>query len=321
MSSDSLRVAFAGTPAFAATSLAEIIASPHQVVRVYTQPDRPQGRGRKLIPSPVKACGVSADIPVSQPERLDAGAIAELQALNADLLVVVAYGLILPPAALQACRFGAINVHASLLPRWRGAAPIQRAIQAGDPHTGVTIMQMDEGLDTGPMLAMRETEILGSDTGGSLHDRLAQMGAGLLIETLNQIAERGALPVSQEQDSALACYAHKLEKVEAAIDWNQSAQAIERMVRAFNPWPIAFTQTAETRVRILSARVASASDNDHAPPGTVIPGRSDAILVSCGDGALEVSELQLAGGKPITARQAKNGHAELFAVHACFGTA
>lgn len=320
MPANSLRVVFAGTPDFAASSLSAVIASSHTVVQVLTQPDRPQGRGRKLMPGPVKACALAAGIPVRQPERLNADTINELCALEADLLIVVAYGLILPRPALDACRLGAINVHASLLPRWRGAAPIQRAIQAGDLCTGITIMQMDEGLDTGAMLAKSETRIDDSDTGGSLHDRLAEMGAQLLVDTLDQAALDGALPKGEIQDSGLACYAHKLSKAEAEIDWSQPAAEIARMVRAFYPWPVAYTRSGDRRIRILQAKPFADHALSEHKPGSLITNDPARLIVTCGDGALEIERLQFAGGKPISAAEALNGYADQFDAHTHFGT-
>lgn len=311
MSADSLRVAFAGTPDFAATCLQALISSPHQVVQVLTQPDRPQGRGRKRKPGPVKAVALDAGIEVCQPDRLDADAIAGLADRNADLLIVVAYGLILPRPALDACRLGALNVHASLLPRWRGAAPIQRAIQAGDLVTGITIMQMDEGLDTGPMLAKAETPILDSDTGGSLHDRLMQIGASLLLDTLNRTAQDHALPEGELQNPELATYAHKLSKREAEIDWSQSATVLDRLIRAFHPWPVAYTTLRETRVRILRAKPVTDTSPNNPEPGSRLGEEPHRLLVACGRGVLEIEQLQFAGGKPLSASEALNGHAAL----------
>lgn len=309
MTAHPLRVAFAGTPDFAATCLQAVIASEHQVMQVLTQPDRPQGRGRKISPGPVKACALANGLPVLQPQRLDADTITDLCALKADLLIVVAYGLILPRGALEACRLGAINVHASLLPRWRGAAPIQRAIAAGDAATGITIMQMDEGLDTGPMLAKSQTEILDSDTGGTLHDRLAEMGAELLLDTLNQTARDDALPNAELQRPELATYAHKLSKDEAQIDWHQSAAAIDRLVRAFNPWPVAYTWLLDDRVRILEAAPVRGAPTCDLQPGAMLVCDTGRLQVACGEGVLEIRQLQFAGGKPISAAEALHGHA------------
>lgn len=320
MNGPSLRVVFAGTPEFAATSLEALIQSPHQVIQVLTQPDRPQGRGRKILPSPVKACALTARIPVRQPQQMDTETIAELTALKADLLIVVAYGIILPREALDACRLGAVNVHASLLPRWRGAAPIQRAIECGDEQTGITIMQMDEGLDTGPMLAKSTTPLLAEDTGGSVHDRLAEMGARLLVDTLNKIARSSALPTGEKQRSELATYARKLSKAEAELDWTHSATKLDRMIRAFSPWPVAFTHLGGSRIRILAANPGTGASTPSDEPGTIVSGGANGLTVACGQGLLEIAQLQLSGGKPISATEALNGHPGQFYPGARFGT-
>lgn len=310
MSAESLRVAFAGTPDFAARCLQAVISSGHDVVQVLTQPDRPRGRGRKVEPGPVKACALAADIPVRQPQRLDEEAIASLRTLDVDLLIVVAYGLILPRAALDACRLGAINVHASLLPRWRGAAPIQRAIEAGDTTTGITIMEMEEGLDTGPMLAKSQTAILDADTGGSLHDRLADMGASLLVDTLNATLQNRALPRGEPQDAQYATYAHKLSKREGELDWSRSATELDRLIRAFSPWPGAFTWLQDSRLRILKATPAPGPADHQLEPATLMISATGKLEVACGEGALDIELLQFAGGKPMQASDALNGHAE-----------
>jgi methionyl-tRNA formyltransferase len=237
--SNSLRIIYAGTPDFSVAALQALIDSCHEVVAVYTQPDRPAGRGRGLKASPVKEKALEYDIPVYQPESLrDKQAQAELQGLNADLMVVVAYGLLLPAAVLKIPRLGCINIHASLLPRWRGAAPIQRAILAGDKKTGITIMQMDEGLDTGDMLAVAECEVSADDTGSSLHDKLMILGAETLMSVLPAIAQHTQERV--KQNDADACYAIKLNKAEAKINWSQSAEEIQRAIRAYNSWPVAY---------------------------------------------------------------------------------
>src|SRR5690606_30946186 len=250
-----LRIVFAGTPVFAALHLQALLDwGGGEVIGVYTQPDRPAGRGKQLAASPVKQLALAHSLPVFQPPSLrSAEAQAELKALGADLMVVVAYGLILPKTVLETPRLGCINVHASILPRWRGAAPIQRAIAAGDQETGITIMQMDEGLDTGAMLHVRTLPIEPTDTGGSLHDRLAELGAEALLESLEDLERRQA--EAQPQDNAQATYARKLDKDEAWINWHMPATDIERLVRAFNPWPVAYTLDHGERVRIWSARV------------------------------------------------------------------
>ncbi len=249
-----LRVVFAGTPDFAASSLAAVLDSEHEVVAVYTQPDRPAGRGRKLTPSPVKQLAQGHGLPVYQPASLkDADAQAELAALNADVMVVVAYGLLLPQAVLDTPRLGCINVHASLLPRWRGAAPIQRAIEAGDSASGVTIMQMDAGLDTGAMLYEVRTPITSRTTGGDLHDRLAIQGANALVNVLDQL-DSDSLEATPQPEEGVT-YAAKLSKAEAELDFTQSAEQLARKIRAFNPWPVAWCTLGNDRLRLLMASV------------------------------------------------------------------
>lgn len=304
MSETTLRIVYAGTPEFAAESLQAILNKNYQVVAVYTQPDRPAGRGRKLAPSAVKAVAQAHDIPVYQPTSFkEEGAIDALAALQPDLLIVAAYGLILPKSILDIPRCGCINIHASLLPRWRGAAPIQRAIQAGDSETGITIMQMDVGLDTGDMLLTKAIPILADDTGGSLHDKLAALGAEAIIDYLHRIST-APIPATA-QDNSLANYAHKLSKDESIINWNDDAAAIARSVRAFNPWPVSYTQDQGERIRILAAAdVESANAN---PPGTVISRDKAGIIVQCGTHALSILQLQLPGGKPLTVTELLNG--------------
>ena len=303
-----LKIIFAGTPEFAAASLAALLGSEHEVIAVYTQPDRPAGRGRKLAASPVKALALEHHLPVLQPVSLrDEAVQQELAALNADVMVVVAYGLILPKPVLAAPRLGCINVHASLLPRWRGAAPIQRAILAGDAETGVTIMQMDKGLDTGDMLHIVRCPIEPTDTAEILHDRLAGLGSAALLDTLEMIAQGKAQPVGQ--DDAQANYAEKLQKAEALIDWQQSAEQLSRTVRAFNPWPVAFTRFDEKNLRIWLAEALP--DSTDATPGTVLAESRDGIDVATGDGILRVQQLQMPGGKALSAEQFLNAHSLL----------
>ncbi len=304
MSFAPLRVAFAGTPDFAVPPLEALRASGHELVGVLTQPDRPKGRGQQLAASPVKQAAQRHGLTVLQPQSLkNEAARAEVAALRADVLVVVAYGLILPQAVLDLPRLGCVNIHASLLPRWRGAAPIQRAILAGDAETGISIMQMDAGLDTGPVLLKRRIPIGENDTGGSLHDKLAALGAPALLEALEGLA--GGTLRAEPQPSTGVTYAEKLQKAEAPIDWSRDAIAIERQVRAFNPWPVAETRLAGEQLRIFMARAQNEDSND-AAPGTVVAARDDAIVVACGHGALRITELQRAGRRPLGARDFLN---------------
>lgn len=298
-----LRIIFAGTPEFAATALQALIDSPHEVVAVYTQPDRRAGRGQKLFKSPVKQLAESQHILVYQPENLsDSRDHEEIQRLDADVMVVAAYGLILPEKVLAIPRFGCLNIHASLLPRWRGAAPIQRAIAAGDEETGVTIMQMDKGLDTGDMLLMVKTPIEAGDTGGTLHDKLANAGAGAIIEALNRLQEGELTPTPQPEG---ATYAAKLDKAEARINWNQPAVDIERAIRAFNPWPVAFTLNNGKPVRIFESEVISSESQEK--PGTVLRRDHDGVDVQCSEGALRIKHLQLPGAKAMPVTDFING--------------
>jgi len=300
-----MNLVFAGTPDFSVPALEALIAAGHRIAAVYTQPDRPAGRGRQLAMSAIKTCALAHRLEVRQPATLKTEAEAEaLRALRPDAMIVIAYGLILPPAILSIPVYGCINVHASLLPRWRGAAPIQRAIEAGDPVTGVTIMQMEAGLDTGPMLATAETPIDADDTGASLHDRLSAMGARLLVDTLVQ-RERGNV-IPRLQDNARATYAAKLNKGEAHIDWTADAALIARRIRAFNPWPVAHTTLDGKPLRLWHARVVTSAEGA-LEPGTVLTADGDGIRVQCGHGVLNITQLQGEGGKALDARAYLNG--------------
>ncbi|WP_091634164.1 methionyl-tRNA formyltransferase [Lysobacter sp. cf310] len=303
-----MRIVFAGTPEFAVPCL-RAAAQHNEVVAVYTQPDRPAGRGRELTPSPVKREAVLRGIPVLQPENFKAALSRKaLRALEPDLMIVVAYGLILPQSVLDIPVHGCWNVHASLLPRWRGAAPIQRAIEAGDRETGVCLMQMEKGLDSGPVLLAQTTEIGEQETGGQLHDRLAELGAQVIRDGLGLLrADLYPRPWVQPEEGVT--YAHKLDKAEARLDWSQSATALAAKVRAFNPWPMAEAVLAGERVRLHGA---VALDLAHgADPGAVLQAGRDGIDVACGQGALRIRVLQRDGGKAITAADYLNGRRDL----------
>ncbi|UPG94769.1 methionyl-tRNA formyltransferase [Luteibacter aegosomatissinici] len=309
MAVSSLRVVFAGTPEFAVPCLEACRASGAEVVAVYTQPDRPAGRGRKLAASPVKEAALAAGITVEQPESFKATADRDrLAAYAPDLMVVVAYGLILPRKVLAIPRLGCWNVHASLLPRWRGAAPIQRAILAGDAESGVDLMQMEAGLDTGPVLVERRTPIAVDETGGTLHDRLSLLGAEALGEGLRRVlAGETLVPRVQAEDGV--AYAHKLDKAEARIDFAQPAIVLERMVRAFNPWPVAEGEIAGERLRVWAALAVAGRPG--AEPGTVLAATRDGIDVACSEGALRLIEVQRAGGRRIGVADYLNARPEL----------
>ena len=310
MANSSLRVLFAGTPEFASLHLAALIDSEHQLIGVYTQPDRPAGRGRKLQASPVKQLALQAGLPVLQPPSLkDEAAQRQLAQLQADVMVVVAYGLILPQAVLDAPRFGCLNVHASLLPRWRGAAPIQRAIEAGDASTGITIMQMDAGLDTGAMLATNSCAIGEHTNAAELHDQLAALGPPLLLQVLGDLQNH--LQNSRAQDDTQANYAHKILKSEAQLNWLCSARELDRRIRAFNPFPVCFSRLDGDRIRIWQGSVRPA------PPGasgTIVQADENGIVVLCGEQALAIEVLQLEGGKALQAREILSAHQARFAV-------
>ncbi len=303
-----MRIAFAGTPPFAATALQALLAADHDVVLVLTQPDRPAGRGMKLQVSAVKALAQQHHLPIAQPSglRLDGRHRADAQAARdalrsaaPDLAIVAAYGLILPDWALSLPRRGCVNIHASLLPRWRGAAPIQRAIEAGDAETGITIMQMDAGLDTGPRLCMRRTAIGPDDTAASLHNRLATIGGELIVEAL-ALLERGTLSSAPQPNDGIT-YAHKIDKHEAALDWRDSAVNLERRVRAFDPFPGATLTDGDQPVKVWRAAVDPAG---HGAPGEVLSTLPGPLRVACGGGALELLELQRPSGRRVAAKQA-----------------
>ncbi|MBV8852407.1 MAG: methionyl-tRNA formyltransferase [Sinobacteraceae bacterium] len=301
-----MRVAFAGTPQFAVPALQALLNSPHTVVGVLTQPDRPRGRGRQLAASAIKQLAAAAALPLSQPVSLRNPPEQEaLRGWQPDVLVVVAYGVILPAAVLDLPRYGCINIHASLLPRWRGAAPVQRAILAGDTQTGVTIMQMDVGLDTGPMLLRRGLQIRPTDTAGTLQQRLAAAGAELLIETLAGL-DGGRLS-AEPQPSVGATYAAKISRGEALIDWQQTALHIERQIRAFNPVPGAETRLSGDQLKVHAARLVSDRDDVSAAPGRIVDVLDDAILVGCGKGLLALTQVQRAGRKAVAARAFAQG--------------
>ena len=298
-----LKIIFAGTPDFAVATLNALLESRHEVVAVYTQPDRPAGRGRKLRPSPVKSVALEHDIPVEQPVNFkEEGSVERLAAFEADLMVVVAYGLLLPKSVLETPRLGCVNVHASLLPRWRGAAPIHRAVLAGDAESGVTIMQMDEGLDTGDMLLKGTTPIGPRDTTATLHDRLAEMGGALLVEAADRLAGGRATP--EPQDDALANYAKKLSKEEGRIDWSRPAAELDRQVRAFDPFPVAYTEWNGENLRIWAAEPIGGSGQ----PGRVAAAGKAGIDVATGDGLLRITRLQPPGKKAMAATDFLNAH-------------
>jgi methionyl-tRNA formyltransferase len=297
-----LKLGFAGTPAFAIPALDALARSKHTLQAVFTQPDRPAGRGRALHASPVKQRALELGIAVHQPATLRTPAALDLlRELRLDALVVVAYGLILPPAVIGAPRLGCFNIHASLLPRWRGAAPIQRALLAGDAITGVSIMRMEAGLDTGPILRTRSIEILPFETAGSLHDRLASIGAELICLSIDDVAAGCAVEVPQPINGVT--YAEKISKSEALIDWNGDAVLALRRIGAFNPWPVAETRLQGVQVRIWQAELAPADLKavPRAAPGTVLDATAAGIDVACGQGALRIVRLQLAGRKPMAA--------------------
>lgn len=311
----SLNIIFAGTPDFAAQHLQAILNSQHNVLAVYTQPDKPAGRGKKLQASPVKQLAEQNNIRVYQPKSLrKEEAQSELKALNADVMVVVAYGLILPKAVLDAPRLGCLNVHGSILPRWRGAAPIQRSIWAGDAQTGVTIMQMDEGLDTGDMLHKVYCDILPTETSTTLYNKLAKLAPSALIDVLDNL-ENGKF-IAEKQDDSQSNYAEKLSKEEAQLDWSLPAMQLERNIRAFNPWPIAYfsTEDKDGNVQTLKVYQAEVLPHQYKPAGTILSADKNGIQIATVDGVLNLLKLQPAGKKPMSAQDLLNGRAEWFTI-------
>ncbi len=313
----SLNIIFAGTPAFALPCLQALIDSPHHVIAVYTQPDRPAGRGREIMPSPVKVLATATKIPIFQPQTLrDPLQQQQLQALHADVMVVVAYGMILPPAVLTAPRLGCINVHVSLLPRWRGAAPVQHSILAGDSHTGITIMQMNEGLDTGDILAQVKCDIYSHENTNDLNARLAPMGADLLLKTLGNIEKGNITP--QPQDNSQATYAAKIQKSDAQLNWQMSADVLDRMVRAYNPVPIAFTKFNQQPLRIWQACVRN--ETHTTKPGALLRVSDAGIDVAAGKNVLRLMQIQMPGKKVQTATDFIHAyHQQLIPLQTMFG--
>jgi len=308
---EKLNIIFAGTPDFAAKHLSALINSDHNVIAVYTQPDRPAGRGKKLTASAVKELAVEQHIPVYQPENFkQENSVEQLAALNADIMIVVAYGLLLPLSVLNTPRLGCLNVHGSLLPRWRGAAPIQRAIWAGDKQTGVTIMQMDVGLDTGDMLKKVSCPIEADETSASLYEKLALQAPQVLVDTVNQLVKGELTAEKQQQESAN--YAKKLSKNEALIDWSTPGAFIERCIRAFNPWPISYFMLADKAVKVHHASLLDITSDQQ--PGTILAATKNGIQVVTGEGVLNLEVIQLAGKKAMPVQDILNSRRELFAL-------
>ena len=312
-----MKIIFAGTPDFAAAHLQALVDSPqHSVIAVYTQPDRPAGRGKKLKASAVKLLALANDLPVFQPQSLkDPEQQKILADLQADIMVVVAYGLILPQAVLDIPRLGCINVHGSILPRWRGAAPIQRAVEAGDEETGVTIMQMDAGLDTGAMLCISRCPIESTDSSATMYKKLEQLGAPALISTLNNLQAGKALAVVQ--DDSQSCYAAKIDKSEALMDWSKTAAVLDRQIRAFNPFPAAYTRLDDLRIKVWQAELGPASTQ---PAGQIISADNSGILVSCGEHSLRLTVIQLPGKSRMAVSEILKSRAELFTAQTILGS-
>lgn len=301
----SLSVVFAGTPDFAVPALQALMASRHRVLAVYTQPDRPAGRGQQIAMSAVKQAALGHGLAIEQPSTLrDPAALERLASYQPDVMIVVAYGLILPASVLTVPAMGCLNIHGSLLPRWRGAAPIHRALLAGDARTGVTIMQMDAGLDTGPMLIERETAIEATDTSATVHDRLAVMGARALLDALDGLLDGSVVPRTQPAQGVT--YAAKIRKEEAGIDWSRPAVEIDRQVRAFNPWPVAQTLWNGQQLRVWQAQPVAGADE--ASPGSIVAADANGIRVATGAGLLNLTRIQLAGRKPVAAAEFVNAH-------------
>ncbi|CUS47790.1 MAG: methionyl-tRNA formyltransferase Fmt [Idiomarinaceae bacterium HL-53] len=303
-----MRVVFAGTPDFAAQHLKALVTDQSfEVVAVYTQPDRPAGRGKRLQPSAVKLAAEAYGLPVEQPVSLkDPSAQTTLAGYQADIMVVVAYGLLLPKEVLTIPARGCINVHGSILPRWRGAAPIQRAIWAGDKESGITIMQMDEGLDTGPMLKVARIQLTAEETSASLYEKMADLGPRVLIDTLTELDQ--ITPILQRNEDAT--YAHKLSKEEARIDWQRPAEEIERHLRAFTPWPGTEMWVQEERIKVLAAQVERT--HSERPVGEILAVKKDAITVQCGSNALTITQVQLPGKKPMAIHELLNARKDMF---------
>ena len=312
-----MKIVFAGTPDFAAAHLQALIdCGQHHIVAVYTQPDRPAGRGKKLTPSPVKQLACDHNINVFQPPSLkDSEAQQQLANLDADIMIVVAYGLLLPQAVLDIPRLGCINVHGSLLPKWRGAAPIQRAIEAGDRETGICIMQMDAGLDTGPVISVARCPITAADTSATIYQKLSELGAPTLLAALAKIDQ--GVAVAEQQDDSQSTYARKIDKAEALIDWSEAAETLARRVRAFNPFPATFSYIAGDRVKIWGA-VAIDANSDQSV-GIIVDATADGIVVQTGSGQLLISQIQLAGKSKMPVSEVLKSKAELFASGQSFG--